>query len=150
MIDFNELNKGDFLEFDDIEIGLKNGLIEDITNGGFWIGNSHEKGGIKVIIYDEDNGKYLLVEFEGKEFVVNPKSSKKSLQRLLQINIPSNQFKRERNRIINQQYSANLKTQKKRIINCGNKIYYAPYTFVVNVVSTAKYFDELIEINNQG
>ncbi len=150
MIDYNKLNKGDFLGFDDIEIGLKNGLIEDITNGGLLIGNNHEKGGIKVIIYDEDIGKYLLTEFEGKEFVINPESSKKNLQRLLQINKKSIQFYHERNEIINQHYSANSKNQKKRIINCENKIYYAPYTFVVNVVSTAKCFDELIRINNQN
>jgi len=150
MIDFNKLSKGDFLGLNDIKMGLKDGLIEDITNGGLLIGNQHEEGGIKVIIYREDLGKYLLVEFEGKEFIVNQNASKNNLQRLLQINKKSNQFFPERNEIINQDYSTYSKSQNKNIINCGDKIYYAPYTFIVNIVSTAKHFDELLEINNHS
>jgi hypothetical protein len=148
MIEYFNLKKGDFILKSDIEIGLKKGLIFDISRGGLLNGNCHENGGIKSIIFNEEINKYYIAEFEGKEFAVNFESYNNSSSFLDSINHQTHPviFDSERIKII-QKPITQICNNQCVILDCFDKLCYAPYTFIVNMVSTSKYINDLINLN---
>ena len=151
MLNLINLSKGDFISPEDIDAGLKDGTILDITKGGLLNGYPHEKGGIRVIIFNENIKQYYIAEYEGKEFVINYNSYKKYSDKLENINhiTNKNEFHIERAKIINKRIS-DISTNSEIIINPNDKLCFAPYTFVVNIVATSNHIDTLIQINNQN
>ena len=60
--------------FDDILDMKEAGLVADATGGGLVIGPTHEEGGVKFLLRD-DNGYSVIGELEGYEYVLNVATS---------------------------------------------------------------------------
>jgi len=148
MINFSKVKKGDIINKFDVDFGLKNSLFFDITRGGLLNGSSHENGGIKAIVFNEELEMYYIAEFEGKEFAVNYDSYNNNSSKINSINQIINLmlFDSERKEVIKTDINK-ICTDETVILNCYNKLCYAPYTFIVNCVSTKNYINKLISIN---
>lgn len=117
------------------------GKFINLSNGGLVIGKSHEEGGIKLCKRIGDK-YYYFADMEGYEFIVNPYSTQKYMERLKEIN------------------SYNEKTELGPLDN--NKTYsyfdFGEYDialisdynqFIINKNASMKFLDELTDMNNE-
>lgn len=131
---------------DDFKTLSNLGIINNCFDGGLVIGNSHKKGGIKIIsLFNEpDIHGVFSGEMEGFEFVGHP--------------IISNEMEEEYRAINNKKYSSQYKEFKIpdncNVIDCGNNefdiiVFHVKNQFVVNKYSSMNNLDKLCKLNKQ-
>lgn len=119
---------------------LKRQCIIDLRLGGLVVGPSHFWGGI--FFYTQKDSLFECCgELEGGEFVVNPISTQMYHNRLTEINEDYTNSVKLSSRAINEYRTTKINNNKKQALWITGEVY------IINKVSTAKYYEELCEIN---
>lgn len=120
-------------------------LIFDTLNGGLVLGNLHCEGGINMLIFDFEIGKYkYIAEMEGWEYLTFPLKNQEIENRFLEIN-----SKTQNN---NPQILTNFEIPKgcKIIDTKNNKVCFLLMSeyrqCVLNRFATKKHINEILEL----
>lgn len=135
----------------DVDEMLRRGWAVEGQGGGLLLGNSHNEGGIPVLVEYED-GYRLMAEFEGYEYWVSDSATYQFSPQLININC----YDRD---ITNECYFENLASLES-VIDCRLNVS-SPYKskfllhkagsvqFIVNKYSTKKYI-QLLDFMNKS
>lgn len=124
---------------------LINGWVVDGRSGGLVIGRSHDDGNIYFVTESPDNKFVISGHVEGDKYILNYSATEVHESRLLEMN----EFYDEQYDYKNKNISSST-----RVINTHAEPYDkfiwidSKRTMIVNKYATAKYFDELEEIND--
>ncbi|GAB7087574.1 hypothetical protein [Marinifilum fragile] len=138
----------------DLEPLIEARQIIDGTKGGLILGNSHTKGGIKVIRqYKNEKLFEVIAEFEGWEYILNPYATYHEYELITKIN---SEFKGSKEKFQEYEIPRDIDILDTRATDKERKdlnklILLGRYSqFIINKHSTKKHLHFLNQLNKKG